>query len=152
VRISTIAIVIPLKVWFSGARQVYVGVRRERWPESETAEKTLMNGFDGAFILATSPLHGWSIDRHLAAAAIFCEIFSRHHFPVRCVTFYTRVAEFISYTRWNNCFAAPMRLFLRRYNFRWVLSISEDCLLIIIVLLLFADLHYYTLCRRRLKL
>lgn len=24
------------------------------------------------------------------ARAIFCEIFSRHHFPVRCVTFYTR--------------------------------------------------------------
>jgi len=77
-----------------------------------------MNGFDGAFIPATSPLRGWSIDRHLAAAAIFCEIFSRHHFPVRCVTFYTRepIGEFISYIRRNNCLAAPMTLFLRRYN------------------------------------
>ena len=50
-----------------------------------------MSGSDGTFILALRTLY--ADDRSTvarAAGAIFCEIFSRHHFPVRCVTFYTR--------------------------------------------------------------
>lgn len=78
----------------------------------------------------------WVIDRpsFRGSGEIFCEIFSRHHFPVRCVTFCTRVAEFISCIWQNNCLAGSTRLFLRRFNSQWAPSIPEDCLLIIIAL------------------
>lgn len=54
-----------------------------------------MSEFDGTFIPALRTVAMWVIDQpsFSAVAAIFREIFSRHHFPVRCVTFYTRVCE-----------------------------------------------------------
>lgn len=62
-------------------------------PTSETVEKTLMSEFDGTFILAPRTVATWVIDQpsFSAVAAIFREIFSRHHFPVRCVILHARV-------------------------------------------------------------
>lgn len=76
-----------------------------------------MSGFDGTFIL--TPSRGlYTDDRSTivrAAGAIFCEIFSRHHFPVRCVTFYTRACGriYIVYSakqlfRVNEIISAPI--------------------------------------------
>jgi len=64
--------------------------------KSETAEKTLMRAGLMEHLSWPPPALPeplYADDRSTvarSAGAIFCEIFSRHHFPVRCVTFYTR--------------------------------------------------------------